>query len=258
MSVAHGCDISSALVGFACPYSWEGSLSQTVVLRGQHLRLLIIEDNSRLSELLAEHLGVRGFRCDPVENLQSAHDRLSTAAYDLILLDLGLPDGDGLDWLRDRAGAAPLPPTLVLTARNALDDRVAGLNAGADDYLTKPFEFDELVARLRALLRRPGLRHQSQIQVGPLKLDPASRICSFKDATLDLSRREADLLELLMRNADSVVPREVMSGSFYGPGDISINAVEAIVSRVRRKIEAAGGHNVVHTIRGVGYMLRVQ
>lgn len=221
------------------------------------MRLLIIEDNLHLTDLLIEALGPRGFVCDAVEDLRSARASMAITTYDLILLDLGLPDGDGLDWLRDRLGTTPLPPTMVLTARNALGDRIAGLNAGADDYLTKPFELEELLARLHALLRRPGLRHQPHLELGSLRLDAVSRTGSFDGVMLDLSRREADLLELLMRNAGSVVPRDLIARTFYDPiEDITPNAMEAIVSRVRRKIEAAGGQDLLHTVRGVGYMLR--
>lgn len=221
------------------------------------MRLLLVEDNACLADLLKERLTAHGFVCEVAAGLEAGRALAATRSFDLVLLDLGLPDGDGLDWLRDRQDGPPLPPTLVLTARNALDDRVAGLNAGADDYLPKPFAFEELLARLRALMRRPGPRNQTTVEVGLLRLDTASRAGGYDNAPLDLSPREADLLELLMRNAGAVVPREILVKAFYGvEDDVSPNALEAIVSRVRRKIEGAGGMGLVHTVRGVGYLLR--
>lgn len=174
-----------------------------------------------------------------------------------MILDLGLPDGDGLQWLQSRRELGTLPPTLILTARGALEDRLAGLNGGADDYLTKPFEIEELLARLRVMMRRPGLRAQPFLEAGPLRFDTARRTGSCRGTPLELSRLEADLLELLMRDAGSVVPRRSIEESLYSrDSSPTQNAMEAIVSRLRRKIEAAGGQNLLHTVRGIGYLLR--
>ncbi|KQW80827.1 response regulator [Brevundimonas sp. Root1279] len=221
------------------------------------MRLLLVEDNVRLSDLVSERLNARGFCCDCAYTLQSAVECLDTSTYDLVVLDLGLPDGDGQQWLQAQRRRGFLPPTLILTARNGLEDRIEGLNAGADDYLAKPFEVEELIARLRALMRRPGLRSQPVLEVGALRFESASRAGAFDGAPLDLSRREADLLELLMRNAGSLVPRRVIDDALYGIEEaVTPNAVEAIVSRLRRKIETAGGEAMLHTVRGIGYLLR--
>jgi two-component system, OmpR family, response regulator QseB len=221
------------------------------------MRLLIVEDNLHLGGLLAERLAIHGFTCDHARDLTSARAFLAASTYDLAILDLGLPDGDGLDWMRSHRASAPLPPTLILTARNALEDRIGGLDAGADDYLVKPFDMDELLARLRALLRRPGLRDQPVLEVGSLRFDNLSREASIAGKLLELSRREAELLEFLMRRAGVLVTRQALGRELHKMDeDVSPNALDAAVSRLRRKLEAAGGHGFLHTVRGIGYLLR--
>lgn len=221
------------------------------------MRLLIIEDNRRMAELVADGLGRRGFVCDRAHCLQQADDAMGSASYDAIVLDLGLPDGDGVEWLASGRRHRQTPPAIILTARGALGDRIAGLDAGADDYVVKPVELDELAARIRALLRRPGARMQPVIEVGALSFDTGSRSAAAAGHNIDLSRREADLLELLLRRAGTVVPREAIENTLYGFNDpVTPNAVEAVISRLRRKLEDAGAGGALHTIRGVGYMLR--
>lgn len=219
-------------------------------------RLLVIEDNDRLAALIAESLGPRGYACDIAHSLADAEAALAVACFDAIILDLGLPDGDGLDWLRARKHAGE-PPAIILTARDALEDRVKGLDAGADDYLAKPFSVDELAARLRALLRRPGRRVDPLLKVGGLSYDVAARIAAAGDRPIDLARREADLLELLMRRAGQVVRRQSIEDALYSFDEpVTPNAIEAIVSRLRRKLDEAGLTGQLHTVRGVGYLLR--
>lgn len=221
------------------------------------MRLLIIEDNTRLAELVADGLGKRGFSCDVSRDLGTTDLSLATAAYDVMILDLGLPDGDGLDWLRQQRRIRSLPPALILTARDALEDRIEGLDAGADDYLPKPFDMDELAARLRALLRRPGARTPVSLTAGPLIFDTVGRIARSECGALDLTRRESDLLELLMRKAGMVVRRAAIEEAIYSFNEtVTPNAVDAVVSRLRRKLEAAGAQGLLHTVRGVGYILR--
>lgn len=221
------------------------------------MRLLVIEDNQRMATLVAEGLERRGFVCDGAHRLQEADDAMAGATFDAIVLDLGLPDGDGIEWLAARRKYHQMPPALILTARGALEDRVAGLDSGADDYVVKPVEIDELAARIRALLRRPGVRTQPVIEVGALRFDAASRAASVGDRAIDLTRREADLLELLMRRAGAVVHREVIENALYSFNDpVTPNAVEAAISRLRRKLEDAGVTGALHTVRGVGYMLK--
>lgn len=221
------------------------------------MRLLVIEDNRRMAALVADGLARRGFISDIAHDLSEADHALALVDYDALVLDLGLPDGDGRDWLIDRRRNGEVPPAIMLTARGALEDRVAGLDAGADDYVVKPVALDELAARIRALLRRPGVRLQPVIEVGDIAFNTTTRTTLLGGKPLDLSRRETDLLELLLRRAGSVVHREVIEDSLYSLDDVvTPNAVEAIVSRLRRKLDDAGAGSALHTIRGVGYMLR--
>lgn len=225
------------------------------------MRVLIVEDNARLAGLVADGLGRAGMVCDAATSLDAADSALACADFDAMLLDLGLPDGDGRGWLERRRAAGLALPVLVLTARGGLDDRIAGLDAGADDYLVKPAETTEIAARLRALLRRPGPRANPVIEVGPLRFDTASRMASAALAAgeptrIDLTRREADLLELLMRGAGSVVRRSQIENALYTFADeVSPNAVDAIVSRLRRRLDEAGIGGMLHTVRGLGYLL---
>ena len=220
------------------------------------MRLLIVEDNERLARLTREGLERRGLVCDEAHSLDAADAALDCVTYDAIILDLGLPDGDGLQWLKRRRRTGVTVPTLMLTARGALEDRIDGLDAGADDYVVKPAETDEIAARIRALLRRPGVRAQPMLEVGPLAFDCAARRASVGGVPLDLSRRESDLLELLMREAGSVVRRDRIEAALYNfQAEVSPNAVEAAVSRLRRRLDDSLACNMLHTIRGLGYML---
>ncbi len=221
------------------------------------MRLLIVEDNERLAGLIAQGLGRRGFSCDIAPDLVTADACLESATFDAVILDLGLPDGDGIEWLHYQRSLRQLIPTLILTARGGLEDRIAGLDSGADDYLVKPVDIEELAARVRALLRRPGPRAVTMLEAGSLTFDPVSREAGCDDRVLDLSRREADLLELLMRRLGTVVVRDTIETTLYSFNEpVTPNAVEATVSRLRRKLDEAGLAGQLHTVRGVGYMLR--
>jgi two-component system response regulator QseB len=223
------------------------------------MRLLIIEDNERLSALIAAGLGRQGYACDLAQTLDEADESVASADYDAVILDLGMPDGDGLDWLSQARRNGRMMPALVLTARGALGDRIAGLDAGADDYLVKPVEIEELAARLRALLRRPGNRAPTVMTSGTITFDTASRSGSVNGAPLKLSRREADLLEMLMRREGVVILRGVIEEALYSFNDpVTPNAIEAVVSRLRRKLDDNGQTSRLHTVRGVGYMLSGQ
>lgn len=220
------------------------------------MRLLIIEDNQRLSALIAAGLGRQGYACDLALTLGEADDCVASADYDAIILDLGMPDGDGLEWLAQSRRNGRMMPALVLTARGALGDRIAGLDAGADDYLVKPVEIEEVAARLRALLRRPGNRAPTVMTSGAISFDAASRAGTVSGISLDLSRREADLLELLMRREGVVIQRAAIEEALYNFNDpVTPNAIEAVVSRLRRKLDENGQMGRLHTVRGVGYML---
>ncbi len=220
------------------------------------MRLLIVEDNARLAGLVADALTRKGMTCDTAPTLAGADEALACAAFDAVLLDLGLPDGDGRRWLQARRERGFVVPVLMLTARGALDDRVGGLDAGADDYLVKPAEPEEIAARLRALLRRTGPRSTLRIEVGPLQFDTVAQRAWSGGSPLELTRREMGLLELLMRHAGSVVRRTQIENALYGfAEEVSPNAVDAVVSRLRRRLEESGAGHMLHTIRGLGYLL---
>jgi len=171
------------------------------------------------------------------------------------VLDMGLPDGEGVSLLSGRGAAAT--PAVMLTARDRLEDRITGLNAGADDYLVKPFDLAELEARLRAVLRRPGQRAPVSLSLGRLRFETASRECFVGDEPLDLGRRETLLLEALMSAAGRIVVRDTLADRLYGFNEpVTPNALEAAVSRLRRSLESAAADVVLETRRGIGYRLR--
>ncbi|ESQ84944.1 hypothetical protein AEAC466_07760 [Asticcacaulis sp. AC466] len=221
------------------------------------MRLLLIEDNPRLSELVSGGLTTEGFSVDAFATAADATLALRAADYDLILLDLGLPDGDGIVLLDGwKRRAALTTPVLVITARDGLDDRVTGLDAGADDYLVKPFAMKELVARCRALLRRPGACLGTELEAGNVRLDVRSHAVAITGRTISMPLREQSLLEVLMRHAGQVVAKSVIEHSLYPLGaDVTPNALEATISRLRKRLAAASADVRVHTSHGIGYAL---
>jgi two-component system, OmpR family, response regulator QseB len=221
------------------------------------MRVLLVEDHPALREMMTDHLAQRGFAVDPVACAGDARAALATVSYDGLILDLGLPDGDGMAILREtRARATSGLPTLLVTARDALEDRVRGLNAGADDYIVKPFDLPELEARLRAVLRRSGPRAELTLCHGGLAFDPASRQASLDGVVLDLTRRETDLLEQLLRAAGQVVKKGTLEGRLYSSGEpVTANALEAAVSRLRKRLASTGAGVRVEAKRGIGYRL---
>jgi DNA-binding response OmpR family regulator len=214
------------------------------------MRLLTIEDEPDLGILLRDALSRAGFATDLVTGITDAEDHLALVAYDAVILDLGLVDGDGL---RRRASMLPV---LILTARDALEDRVTGLDGGADDYLIKPFHMPELISRVRALLRRPNAALGVVLELGDLVLDTVARHAQVGTTPLVLSLREMALLELLLRRQGRVVTREAIEQGLYGfDTTLGSNAVEVLVHRLRRKLTYANARAAVHTLRGVGYLL---
>jgi len=219
------------------------------------MRLLIVEDNEQLSDWLARLLRSENYVVDCVADGEAAVEGVAIENYDLVIVDLGLPGIGGLEvirYLRDRQLSVPI---LVLTAEGALSRRVEGLNAGADDYMTKPFEVAELEARIRALLRRSSKTLRERLCFGALTLDQNTRQFSIDDAPLALSPREHAVLEALIRRAGATVSKETLLESCYGHGDdVNLSAVEVIVHRLRRKLE----HRQIGiaTLRGLGYVLR--
>ncbi|MCU0969801.1 MAG: response regulator transcription factor [Rubrivivax sp.] len=219
------------------------------------MRLLLVEDHAPLAEALAGGLRRAGFAVDVAGTVGEARSAASAAPYDLAVLDLGLPDGSGLDLLREWRGRGG-PPAVLLTARGALGDRVAGLDEGADDYVVKPVEMPELVARCRAVLRRPGQRAGRLLEAGHLVLDTTLREATCRGVPLALGRRETGVLEALLRRRNRVVPRSVLLEQLYDrDADVGLNAVDAAVSRLRRALEASDAGVELRTVRGVGWML---
>jgi len=220
------------------------------------MRLLLVEDNARLASLIREGLDRQGFAVDWCETVDGAEHALTINDYDLMLLDLGLPDGDGLDLIRSLRRRNESLPILVLTARGGLDDRVMGLDAGADDYLVKPFQTPELAARCRALLRRPGASLGTQLTSGNVVLDSAERSVTINGVTIVATPREVDLLECLLRRAGHVIAKPALESALYSmDAEVTPNALEACVSRLRKRITAAGGDVQIRTVHGVGYAL---
>jgi DNA-binding response OmpR family regulator len=220
------------------------------------MRLLLIEDNQRLADYLATALQNGGFAVDHVSTTADAEGALAGTHYDTLLLDLGLPDKDGLIWLGEQRRRNMTRPVLVLTARDSLEDLVAGLNQGADDYLRKPFEVDELIARVRALLRRPGEALGVKLTSGNVSFDTSDREVTVNGVLVEFGRREMDGLELLMRRAGRVVPKSAIEDAIYSFGeDLASNAIEVLVHRIRRRLQDAGADMHIHTLRGVGYVL---
>jgi DNA-binding response OmpR family regulator len=220
------------------------------------MRLLIIEDEARIAHLVAEALQQAGFVADAVGTVADADAALLSVAYDAIVLDLGLPDGDGLSLLADLRRRPEAPPVLVLTARDAVEDRVAGLDAGADDYLVKPFAMVELVARVKALLRRPGGPLGVRLEAGNVALDTIGRDVLVSGKVVPLARQEVAILEHLMRRLGRVVPKAVLEEKIYGMDDeLESNAIPVHVHHLRRKLTEAHASCVIHTVRGVGYFI---
>lgn len=220
------------------------------------MRILLVEDDPDLARELADALERRGMAVDRARDVEEGEALLRAGAHDAVLLDLGLPDGDGLALLRRLRARGVTRPVLLLTARGAVEARIAGLNAGADDYLVKPFDTDELHARILAVLRRQGGYIGETLGCGALTFDIAARRARIGDTVLTLSARETELLELLLRRQGSVVPKRLAEDHLFGVGgDLGSNAIEVYVHRLRKRLGDAGGGVRIETVRGVGYMI---
>ena len=222
------------------------------------MRILLVEDQPELGATLAERLKAEGYVVDLADSLGEAIEAVLGADYRLVLLDRRLPDGDGLSLLPVLRTRPTSPPAIVLTALDDVPDRVAGLDAGAEDYLIKPFALDELLARIRVLLRRSGAGSRTpSVVVGGLEYDLGSREARIDGLPLALPRRELAILDALARRAGRVVMREHLESQVYGYDDeISSNALEAHISRLRKRLSEAGAGVTLHGVRGIGYMLR--
>ncbi len=217
------------------------------------MRILLVEDDIQLGESLEAALKLEQYAVDWLRSGDAVRAALSATPYDLLLLDLGLPGVPGMQVLRQLRSDKHLLPVLLLTARNTLADKVDGLDSGADDYLTKPFEMDELFARIRSMLRRQGDRKAKQLEAGGVVVDPVDRTVSFNGTVVDLTAREYSILEILLRNAGRFVSRARLEEGIYSWGEeVGSNTVEVYVSRIRKRF----GSEFIETMRGVGYRIQ--
>jgi two-component system, OmpR family, response regulator MprA len=223
---------------------------------GRDPRVLVVEDDEDIAQVLQRSLRLEGYDVRLAGDGERALGEAAAFHPDLVILDLGLPKLDGIEVAR-RLRSADDVPILMLTARDALESRVEGLDSGADDYLVKPFERQELLARMRALLRRRPPRGSASLVVGDLALNPDTHEVTRSDRHIELTQREFELLEYLMRNERIVVPRQRLLEEVWGYDPFATtNTIEVFVSNLRRKLEANGEARLLHTIRGAGYVLR--
>ncbi|PUB19797.1 winged helix family two component transcriptional regulator [Promicromonospora sp. AC04] len=222
------------------------------------MRILLVDDEPALRQSIARSLRFEGYTVVTAPDGRAAIEAIESARPDAVVLDVMMPRLDGLGVCRWLRASGDRTPVLILTARDAVQDTVAGLDAGADDYLAKPFAYDELLARLRALLRRTaGAPGELVLEVGPVRLDPGAWQVTVDGAPVELTRTEFSLLETLMRHRGQVLTRSQLYSSVWGEDlDGMSNTLDVYVGYLRRKLEAAGSPRVVHTMRGVGYQMR--
>jgi DNA-binding response OmpR family regulator len=223
------------------------------------LRVLVIEDDAKVAGAVRAGLAGEGYEAVVSATGEDGYFRATTEPFDAILLDLGLPGRDGLEVLASLRGRGLLIPVLVLTARDTVDDRVHGLDAGADDYLVKPFAFAELLARLRALLRRGRPEEAIRLRVADLEIDPLTRAARRGNVPISLTAREFDLLAYLLRHQGHIVSREMLANDVWKEptrGTPIDNVIDVHVTRLRRKVDQGFEPRLIHTIRGVGFMVK--
>ncbi len=216
------------------------------------MRVLLVEDDAMIAQGLQTALRQGGFAVDWMRDGNSASHALQTSAFDVVLLDLGLPQRDGIEVLRDLRKRGNLTPVIIVTARDEIQHRVAGLDAGADDYIVKPFDLDEVMARMRSVLRRAAGRGDSSIQHGELRLDPVSHTVERSGVAVNLSAHEFAVLEALLQRPGAVLSRLQLEDRLYGWDEqIGSNAIEVYIHGLRRKL----GSETIQTLRGVGYFI---
>ncbi|WP_439821060.1 response regulator transcription factor [Pseudomonas sp. HLG18] len=216
------------------------------------MRVLVVEDAPGLGEAVREQIADDGHAVDWVQRLDHARNSARTTPYDLILLDLMLPDGRGLDFLRQQRSAGDVTPVIILTAQDQISDRIAGLNAGADDYLVKPFDLFELSARVAAVARRCSGNPNPQIRLGDLQVDMSARTVLRAGATVDLTAREWALFEAFVQRPSALLSKSQLEERLYAFGaEIESNTIEVYISRLRKKL----GRDLIETVRGMGYRL---
>ncbi|MFT6898327.1 MAG: two-component system OmpR family response regulator [Paraglaciecola sp.] len=219
------------------------------------MRILLVEDDVSLCDALSKSLRSEGYAVNSVETGAEALQAIATDEFTMVILDLGLPDMDGLEVLATARKRKHLIPTLILTARDSMTDKIAGLDKGADDYLAKPFDMQELLARLRVMERRLGTAHSSVISIGAVKLDLASHQISVKEQVKELSRREFMLIKALMENAGRIQSKAQLETKLYEWGDELVsNAIEVHIHNLRKKLPK----DFIKTIRGVGYSINTR
>lgn len=224
------------------------------------MNIVLVEDEPDLSALIIDHLKNAGIHTEPAFDAEQALELIDSELHDIIIMDRGLPDMDGLDLLKILREEGQKMPVLVLTAKDGLGDRVEGLNSGADDYLTKPFEMEELIARIHALSRRPSETMVSvEIKLANLKFIPADNALYVNEKPVDLSLKERDALERLIKIPERVVSKDTLQTVLYGYAEEgSKNSVEVIIHRLRKKLEDANALVEIKTLRGIGYILKEQ
>jgi two-component system, OmpR family, copper resistance phosphate regulon response regulator CusR len=221
-------------------------------------RVLVVEDQKTLRQTLVRGLEAEGHEVVAAANGEEASERLTAGSLDAVILDLMLPGKDGFEVLREIRAAGPAgPPVLILTARDTVDDRVLGLDRGADDYLVKPFAFAELLARLRAIMRRGQTGRATVLRAADLEVDLVARRVTRAGTILELTMREFELLEYLLRHKDEAVTRDMISLDVWKePTGAMTNVIDVYINALRRKVERPGFPLLIHTVRGVGYLLR--
>ncbi|BCG05120.1 DNA-binding response regulator (plasmid) [Paraburkholderia sp. PGU19] len=222
----------------------------------RYMKILIVEDQRKLGLFLKQAFIERAYTATWVGSCAEAREALCETSYDVIVLDIGLPDGDGLTLLREWRGAGFNEPVLILSARDAVEDRISGLDVGADDYLPKPFSLEELLARLRSLLRRQSAVKETVLHHQGIKLDLLSRTVQLNGQPVDLTSREFALLEIFLQNPGRILTRTLISEKIWESHyDVDTNLLDVYMSRLRAKIETPLGKSLFKTVRGVGYQL---
>ena len=221
------------------------------------MKVLIVEDQHKLEQFLRQGLTEAGYVVGVAASCAAARDALCETSYDAIVLDLGLPDGDGLELLRQWRRSGFNEPVIILSARDAVQDRIKGLDVGADDYLPKPFSLQELLARLRSLLRRHASVKDTVLEHRGMRLDLAGRTLHFNGEPIELTSREFALLEIFMQNPGRILPRTLICERVWSsPYDVDANLLDVYMSKLRAKLETEGARPLFKTVRGVGYKLQ--
>ncbi|MGB2959318.1 MAG: response regulator transcription factor [Bacteroidota bacterium] len=223
------------------------------------MRILIVEDEKKVARFIQQGLQEEQYTVDVASDGQRGLELATTCDFDLIILDLMLPHKDGLQFTREYRANNAATPILMLTAKTATEDKVAGLDSGADDYITKPFAFAELLARVRSLLRRGSLEKGTVLAIADLELDTVTHKAKRGNRTIDLTAKEYALLEFLIRNKERVLSRAIISEHIWDYNfDTGTNLIDVYVNHLRNKIDSGSAHRLIHTVRGVGYVMKME